>query len=236
MNATDGAFVSIFSGDNLDKLQSIMYPKRMKVGTYLFWEGEETGKLYYIRSGRVKLRKTTEEGKDMIFSILQKGDLIGDVDGYGDSFHSYSAEVIEDADIGIIQQRDLEIILYQHGDFAIQFMKWMGLTHRTTQSKFRDLLLFGKTGALASTLIRMSNTYGVMCADGIRLELQLTNTEMADLIGATRESVNRMLCTLKDEGTITITNGQIFIQHLDALRRTCNCPTYPACPKEICRL
>jgi len=115
-------------------------------------------------------------------------------------------------------------------------MKWMGLKHRTTQSKFRDLLLFGKSGALASTLIRMCNSFGVMYADGIRLDLTINNTELADLIGSTRENVNRMLSALKDEGTISMVNGQILVHHLDRLRKTCQCPSFPACPVEICRL
>lgn len=234
--ALGGTATSFFTGDNSDKLQSIMYPERVAAGTYLFWEGDESGKLYYIRSGRVKLRKTTEEGKDLILSILQKGDLVGEIDAYGNTYHSYSAEVVEDAEIGILQQKDLEILLYQHGDFAIQFMKWMGLTHRKAQSKFRDLLLFGKLGALASTLIRMSNTYGSHCADGIRFDVKLNNTEIANMIGSTRESVNRMLSTLKDEGTISIKNGQIVIHCMDELRRICKCPTYPVCSVEICRL
>jgi CRP-like cAMP-binding protein len=85
----------------------IMYPKRAAAGTYLFWEGEETGKPYYIRSGRVKLRKTTEDGKDLILSILQQGDMIGEMEGYGEFTHTYSAEVIADADIGVVQQKDL---------------------------------------------------------------------------------------------------------------------------------
>jgi CRP-like cAMP-binding protein len=233
---TSSGLAGFFTGENLDNLKGIMYPKKVKAGSYLFWEGDQTRKLYYIRSGRVKLSKSTKEGKDLILSIMQEGDLVGEIDGYGEALHSCSAEVIEDADIGVIQQKDLEILLYQHGDFAIQFMKWMSLKNSTLQTKLRDLLLFGKNGALASILIRMSNTFGVMCADGIRLDLKLSNTEMADLIGSTRESVNRMLSALKDEGTISMSKGQIIIHKLENLRRVCNCPSYPVCPKEICRL
>lgn len=234
--ALDGEIARFFTGETFNKMQNIMYLKKGKAGSHLFWEGDETGKLYYIRSGRVKLSKTTEDGKDLILSFLQKGDLIGDIDGYGDEFHSYSAEVIEDANIGIIQQKDLEILFYQHGELAVQFIKWMSLKQKTTQSKFRDLLLFGKPGALASTLIRMCNTFGVMCTEGIRLDLTVNNTELADLIGSTRENVNRMLSALKEEGTISMVNGQIMVHKLNNLRSTCQCPTYPACPKEICRL
>lgn len=232
----DGELASFFTEENLNEIKSIMYPKKEKAGSYLFWEGDVTGKLYYIHSGKVKLTKTTEEGKDLILSFVQKGDLIGEIDSCGDEFHSFSAQIIEDVNVGVIQQKDLEILFYQHGELAVQFIKWMGLKQKTTQSKFRDLLLFGKTGALASTLIRMCNTFGVVCEDGIRLDLSINNTEFADLIGSTRENVNRMLNALKEEGTISMVHGQIIVHKLSNLRSTCQCPTYPACPKDVCRL
>ncbi|QGQ98715.1 Crp/Fnr family transcriptional regulator [Paenibacillus psychroresistens] len=231
-----GETADFFGEENFARLQSIMYPKQIARGAFLFWEGDLADKLYYLRSGQIHLTKSTAEGKDLILSILQKGDLIGEIDGSEETLHSFSAIAIEAADIGVIHKKDLDILLYRHGDFAIQFIKWMGLTHRTTQSKFRDLLLFGKPGALASTLIRMSNTYGEKLLDGIHLKLKLTNTEMADLIGTTREGVNRILNTLKDEGTISLVKGNIVIHRLEDLRKMCNCPTSPPCPTAICRL
>ncbi len=227
---------SLLSVENIEKLQSIMYPMNLKAGAYLFWEGDPAGKLFYIRSGKVKLRKSTEEGKDFILSIMHKGDLLGEFGGTGELFYSFSAEVLEDAEIGIIQIKDLEVLLYQNGFLAVEFMHWLGLMHRTTQSKFRDLLLFGKPGALASTLIRMSNSFGIQSADGLVINVKFTNTEIADMIGTARESVNRMLGSWKDDGTICMQNGQIVIQRIDNLRRICNCPSYPGCPKEICRI
>jgi CRP/FNR family transcriptional regulator len=225
-----------FSAEQFDRLQELMYPKQAEAGSYLFWEGEPTGKLYYIRSGKVKLRKSTEDGKDFILSILQAGDMLCEPEDGMRAVHSFSAEVVENADIGVIQWKDLEILLYRHGDFAIRFLNWMALMHRVTDYKFRDLLLFGKPGALASTLIRLANSYGVAGPDGILIRLKLTNSELADFMGTTRESVNRMLNGLKEEGTIDVRKGRIVIMDLNALRQNCHCPTDPACPKEVCRI
>ena len=224
------------SEENFNHLKGIMYPKKAEAGTYLFWEGDAADHLYYIRSGRVKLLKSTEDGKDMIMSIQQKGDLIMEMGGFSESHHHFNAEVLQDAEIGVIQRKDLEILLYRHGDFALEFMSWMSLMHRMTQSKFRDLLLYGKTGALASTLIRLCNSYGTATADGIRIDLKLTNSELADMIGATRESVNRMLGDMKSSGTLMMKQGYMVVKKLSDLKGTCNCPTYPECPIEICRI
>lgn len=219
--------------DQFARLEALMYPKRAAAGSYLFWEGEPAGKLYYIKSGKIKLRKSTEEGKQFILSILQAGDMLCEPEDGMNAAYGFSAEVAEDAELGVIQWKDLEILLYRHGDFAVRFMNWMALMHRVTDSKFRDLLLFGKPGALASTLIRLANSYGVACGSGVRIGLKLTNSELADMIGTTRESINRMLAGLKDDGTIDIRKGHIIITDLCALRKICQCP---ACPKEVCRI
>ncbi|MEX1030891.1 MAG: Crp/Fnr family transcriptional regulator [Paenibacillaceae bacterium] len=237
INQTEKFGISAYiSEENNNRLQSIMYTKLAAAGSYLFWDGDETEYLYYVRSGIIKLVKSTEEGRDMTMSIVQKGDLIMEMNGFHVSLHNFSAIVIEDAEVGVIQKKDLEILLQRHGDFALEFMSWMGLMHRITQSKFRDLLMYGKPGALASTLIRMCNSFGIACEDGIRIDLKLTNTELAEIIGATRESVNRMLSELKTEGTITVKNGQIIVQRLSNLKGKCNCPSFLVCPLEICRM
>ncbi|MCI3920877.1 Crp/Fnr family transcriptional regulator [Paenibacillus sp. TRM 82003] len=219
-------------------LESMMVFKKVKKGAYLFWEGDVADRLYYIRSGQVKLLKSTEEGKDLILSIQQKGDLIAEMGGFQDSTHSYSGRVMADAEIGVIYTKDLASLFGNHGGMSLPFMYWLGLTQRIMQSKFRDLLLYGKPGALASTLIRLANTYGVAKPSGtIHVKLKLTNSEFGDMIGATRESVNRMLSEWKDNGTLDFIDGKLVIYRLEDLRAICNCPNGGAgCPLEMCRL
>src|SRR5690606_27548519 len=132
------------------ELKKIMYPRKITAGSYLFWEGDPADYLYYILSGTIKLVKTTDDGKDMILSLMQTGDLIAEVDGRTDSKHQSNAIVMQDAEVGVIQRRDLEIILYRNGEFALDYFNWMHALQQMMQSKIRDLLLYGKTGALAS--------------------------------------------------------------------------------------
>lgn len=223
----------ILSKESFEKLESIMYVRNVEKGTCLFWEGDPADKLYFVMHGRVKTTKTSDSGRALTLYLHQKGDLLGQVDPFKESVHSFSAEVTEDAKVGVIQCKDLEVLLWQHGDLAVEFMKWMGLMHRLTQTKFRDLMMFGKTGALCSLLIRLGNSYGQEKNGKIYIGLKMNNTEMADMIGATRESVNRMLSDLKKEGVVDNVDGQFVINNLAYLRDVCHCEN---CPKEICRM
>jgi CRP/FNR family cyclic AMP-dependent transcriptional regulator len=225
---------NIFSPDDMAKLHSIMYTKAVKANSYLFWEGDPSEYLYYVRKGRVKLTKSNKNGTKITMYIHHAEDLFGQIDPFQESFQSFNAEVIEDAEFGIIQQKDLQLLLWQNSDLAIEFMKWMGMMHRMTQTKFRDLMLYGKPGALCSLLIRLSNSYGVPYGEEIMIGKKHTNTELAEMIGATRESVNRMLSDMRKNEVIEIEkNGTIRIRDMDYLRNICQCEN---CPKEICRV
>lgn len=224
---------AFFSSENLDKLKSIMYTKTVMAGCYLFWEGDPADYLYYVKKGHVKLTKTTDNGNKITLYLHNSGDMFGQIDPFQQSTQTFNAEVIEDAEFGIIQQKDLETLLWQHGDLAIEFMKWMGVMHRMTQTKFRDLLLYGKPGALCSLLIRLCNSYGVQYGNGIRIDKKMNNSEMAEMIGATRESVNRMLSDMRKEDVINIEHGIIVIKDIHYLRNICKCEN---CPLEVCRV
>ncbi|MFD0710656.1 Crp/Fnr family transcriptional regulator [Paenibacillus sp. GCM10027626] len=226
--------VPVLSQESFEKLESIMYTRNMEKGSYLFWEGDSADKLYYIIEGRVRTTKASDNGRTLTMYLHQHGDLIGQMDPFQESTHSFSAEMTEDGKVGVIQRKDLEVLLWQHGDLAVEFMKWMGLMHRLTQTKFRDLMMFGKTGALCSLLIRLSNSYGITHENGnIHIDLKVNNTEMADMIGATRESVNRMLSDLKKDEVVEFENGHIVIKNVQYLRDVCHCEN---CPKEVCRM
>ncbi len=222
-----------FSCENLARLTEIMDEHKYSAGSYLFWEGDAADKLYYLKKGRVKITKSSDEGRQIMLYMHQEGDMFGQVDPFHPSTHSFHAQALEDVTVGVIRHNDLEVLLWQYGDLAVEFMKWMGLMHRMTQSKFRDLILFGKPGALCSLLIRLGNSYGDVRENGIFISRKFTNAELGEMIGATRESVNRMLGDLKQNHAIEYVNGHIVIKNLTYLCDICRCEN---CPKDICRI
>jgi CRP-like cAMP-binding protein len=222
-----------FSVESFEKLTAIMYDFKLKNGSYIFYEGDIADKLYYVQQGQIKLTKITNEGSIIVLFLFNKGDFIGNFDPFIDSTHSFSAVATEDCLIGVIQQRDLESAMRKHGELAVEFMRWMGLQNRMTQSKLRDLLLFGKLGALCSQLIRLNNYYGQKHGEYMLISNRLTNSELAEMIGSTRESVNRMLGKFKEEKIIEYENGCIVLKDIDYLKNIVQCEN---CPIDICRI
>ncbi|WP_162287867.1 Crp/Fnr family transcriptional regulator [Indiicoccus explosivorum] len=201
-------------------------------GETVFSEGDRMDRLYFVKSGMVRLTKSTDEGHTLSFYHFRTGDLIGQLEGAGHT-SSFTAETLTGCRIGIIRRRDLEEAIRRNGDLAIDFMRWLSFMNHFTQTKLRDLMFFGKNGALASTLLRIANTYGVPEDGKIRFTMKFTNAEIADMIGATRETVNRLLTQFKKDGIIGYENGSIVITDREALKSICHCEN---CPLSVCRL
>lgn len=231
-----GSLSTVFTPEQLDNLASVMHTKKYSAGSFLFWEGDEAIAVYWVLKGRIKLRKSTSDGKDLLLSILQPDDMIADIDSW-DTAHRYSAEAIDEVEVGIIPRLQLEMLMCKYGDFAYRYAMWMGLIQRKTESKLRDLLMGGKNVALASTLIRLCNSFGEKEDGKIHIDIKLTNNELAELVGTTREGVNRLLAAMKKDGIVCSEGtGYLTVTNLAALKEMAGCPGCPACPKEICRL
>ena len=141
---------------------------------------------------------------------------------------SLSAVVLEEAEIAIINKDVLEKAMFENSSLAYEFMKWMSDHFRKTQTKFRDLVLNGKKGALYSTLIRMTNSYGIVKQNGILIDLPLTNQKLGDFCGTSRESTNKTLNDLRRKGVLSINKGKITVHDLQYLRNEIGCENCPA--------
>ncbi|WP_127588537.1 Crp/Fnr family transcriptional regulator [Paenibacillus koleovorans] len=224
---------SCFNLHSLDLLNNTMSVVSLKAGSHLFWAGDSADRLYMVRSGLVRITKMSDEGRSLTMQLHQAGDLFGQMSPFHEAVESFNAEVIRDSEIAILHQKDLETLLRTHNELAVDFFKWSGLMTRIAESKFRDLLLFGKQGALCSLLIRLHNSFGIPEGDHTRIGLKINNSEMADMIAVTRESVNRMLSELKKADILQEDKGNIVIKNIGSLRQICHCEN---CPEEICRI
>lgn len=226
-------FFNELSKENQELLLSIGLEIVARSGTYLFHEGDFPENVFLIREGKVRLSKMTADGKEFSVHLKQKDELVGEVGLFNDMSISVTAEVIEDAVLIKFERPVLEEIFRKNGEIAVAFMKWFARHTQSTQAKFRDLILCGKTGAFYSTLIRFSNSYGVKTDAGILIDVQLTNQDIANYIGTTRESINRMLNDLKKEEIISVDKGFITIKDMEFLKDYLHCGD---CPVEICTI
>ncbi|MBP1969895.1 CRP/FNR family transcriptional regulator [Virgibacillus natechei] len=216
-------------------LDSIGTTKKIRKDTFLFQEGMEAHDIYLVKSGLVQIGKLGEDGKELTLRICKNDDVVGELTLFSDNpIYLLNAKVLKSGEVLAINKDKLEHELMQNSALTFEFMKWVSNQMRKFQYKIRDLLLNGKKGALYSTLIRLSNSYGIEQNNGVLIDMALTNQELAAFCAATRESANRMLVDLRKQDVISMNkSGKIFIKDMQFLRDEIGCEH---CPIEICNI
>ena len=223
------------SEDFRSLLYSIGKLKKVEKDSFLFHEGMDAHEIYIIKSGIVHISKLTPDGKELSLRICTSNDIIGELTLFTDNPKYFlSSRVIGSGEVLAIDRETLEKEIMKNSTLAIEAMKWTSNHMRKFQSKIRDLLLNGKKGALYSTLIRFSNSFGINKNNGILINMPLTNQELSKFCSCTRESVNRMLGDLRKLDIIEILpTKKILIKDLEYLKKENGCED---CPIEICNI
>ncbi|GBF11171.1 MAG: Crp/Fnr family transcriptional regulator [Tepidibacillus sp.] len=210
------------SEQNKELLKNALVERTVRKGTVLFVEHDPADAIYFLRKGKVRLTKSTPDGKELILHIRKPGDLFAEVALFRKTIYPATAEMIEDGEVVIIRNQDLEQIIMRYPEIGISIIQIMGERLHQAQSKLRDVTLYGKLGALSASLVRLAEEYGVKTEEGIAIQLTLTHQELANFIGAARENVNRMMSTLEKNGILTMKRGEIVIKDLEELKNYIN--------------
>lgn len=191
--------------------------------------------IVYISQGHVQLTQQTMGGKELTVRICSAAGLIGDVTLFSTTaLTPFSATALTNVVVYVLPKLTMEHHIAQQPNAMIEYMQWLQIENLKHQSLLRDLVLHGKKGALFSTLIRLANTYGVLRADAsIFIDLALTNTELANLCGTSREMINRMLNDLKKHHIISFDKGYITVHQIAQLKHAIDCEN---CPISVCRI
>ncbi|MEF2247503.1 MULTISPECIES: Crp/Fnr family transcriptional regulator [unclassified Paenibacillus] len=224
---------SMFSKEHIRMLNEVATTKQLEENEYLFQEGAVADRIFFVHSGSVKLYRMLKEEAASTMALYFTGDLFGEMNTAAHVIHQHRAVAMEKSVVGEIMQKDVNALIRSSGQFAEAFVAWSGLMNRITQSKLRDFLHYGKSGALCALLLRLANTYPAERGGNRYIDKRITNADMAGMISATRESVNRLLGDLKEKKIISMMEGKIVLHNIPYLKKVCNCDN---CPIEICRM
>lgn len=206
----------------------------LRQGEYLFYEGDTANYFYFVRAGQISITKGVSSGRVLSLRLAAKGSVIGELPLFQEKpSYLFNAMARTDSEVYAIDMATLERYLEKKPKLALNLLRILGAHARKQHSKFRDLVLYGKKGALYSTLIRLANSYGVEEDGGILIPITFTNQDLANYSATARESLNRMLSELKKDGVIETRGHYIFIRDIDYLRGEIHCEN---CGREICNI
>jgi CRP-like cAMP-binding protein len=175
----------------------------------LYLPGDAGDRIYLLKRGVVKISALQEDGREVLLALLRRGEVFGEEAVLDDSPRDHMAEAYEDALVCIITRQDFMDMLRSHPDLVFKVTKLIGLRLKTFRNRVEHLLFKGASQRLASTLLELAHEHGVTDAQGILVPLRLSQQDLANLIGVTRESVNMALSDFRRRGLVVL-EGRAF--------------------------
>lgn len=216
------AQVSLFSTLDPEALRELARAARRRAfrpGEVIFHRDDPGQVLYVIREGKVKICINSPDGHEVVLAVFGPGDYFGELALLDGQPRSASAVAIDMVEVYALQRSDFINIVIHHPRIAIQVMNMLSRRLRQTDSMIEDLLFLDVHGRVAKKLLDLAELHGVRTPDGIRIDMRLTQSDLAALVGASRESVNKVLGYFVDKRFISTEKRKITILRLADLRR-----------------
>ncbi|MBI5747297.1 MAG: Crp/Fnr family transcriptional regulator [Nitrospirae bacterium] len=204
--------------DDMEELARVTRMELAKKKETIFLPGESSRQVYLLKTGRVKISRISEEGRELTLALLEPGEIFGELEILEGSARDTIAEAMEESQLCVIQKEQFLSLIRKRPELSFRLTKLIGLRLRRIESRVEDLVFRDVPSRLAHLLIQLSEEYGKETPEGIILNIQITHQEMANLIGSIRETVSATLGEFKKEGLITFDGRKIIILRPDLLR------------------
>ena len=183
----------------------------------IYGPGDPDDHLFMLKSGIVKLSVTSPEGREIILGFVYPGDVFGELAIVDDGPHDHIAEAYEDAVVSSIDRDVLKPIMLESPRFAHGIMQLLAARQRAYRTRVEELLYKSAHARVAHTLLDLAGQHGVQDDQGVVIPLRLSQRDIANLVGLTRETVNFILKDLRQRNVIETQGRSIRVLSPNAL-------------------
>jgi len=207
------AFINEAKGyEELRKLSEERKTKFYKKRETLFEEGDYPRYLFFVKSGKVKVFKTNEDGKEYIINIFRSGEFVGYVDLIKGNEYSESAAALQDTEVSLVPKDDFQKLLYRNRDVSSQLIKMLANNITEKEEQLLQLAYNSVRKRVADAILQLSEKEA-------KQDIQILRDDLARIVGTAKESVIRMLTEFREDGYIDIIDGNIIIREPEKLQR-----------------
>jgi len=208
-----------FTRSELEEVTKVLRLRRFGKREIIALPTEERRHIYFLVTGKAKVARVGEEGKELILDILRPGEIFGPIAYPVRHYAQTEVIALQDCMAGHICEDDFNKLMREKPELYLAVNKLMGSRLVRLESRLEELLFRDVTCRLARTLLRLADEYRHDTECGRRVDLVLTQQELANLIGASREMTNLTLNQFRRSGFIAIHHRHICLHDLEALQR-----------------
>jgi CRP-like cAMP-binding protein len=206
---------SMLEPKHLTGLAEILHPQRYRRGQIIFYQGDPGNAMYLLLSGSVKMTLPSDRGAEVIVALLRPGDHFGELAAV-DGRPRYVTAIAEQAtEVLAIYRDDLLAFLRDHAEASLQIAISLCLRLRHVTELLADLAFLDLLPRLAKRLCQLGQVYPGSLVEGA--EVHVSQEALAEMVGATREAVNKQLAKLREMGLIVTGRGHVKILRPESL-------------------
>jgi CRP-like cAMP-binding protein len=200
-------------------LRASMDSVKIAKGSILFKEGDDGEHLYVIIDGKLKLGTSSGDGRENLLSILGPGEMFGELSLFDPGPRTSTATAVTDAKLLSLSHEKVIPWLKQNPEVSLQLLTRLSQRLRRTNEAVGDLVFSDVPGRVAKALIDLGDRFGKTTPEGLLVNHDLTQEELAQLVGASRETVNKALADFAGRGWLKLDGRSVLIADVERLSK-----------------
>lgn len=196
-----------------------MSPVDVVRGRVLFHEGEPGDRLYVVVTGKIKLGRTSVDGRENLITVLGPGEMLGELSLFDPGPRSLTATAVSDTRLLGLGHTDLQDVITTRPEVARHLLQALARRLRRTNDTLADMVFSDVPGRVAKALLDLSRRFGRPIDGGVLVAHDLTQEELAQLVGASRETVNKALADFAGRGWIRLEARAVSLLDVERLSR-----------------
>ena len=188
-------------------------------GHIVFNEGDTGDRLFIVLDGKVKISRSAVDGRENLLAVLGPGEMFGELSLFDPGPRTATATAITESALASLDHDDLRPLLLAQPGVAVQLLTALAQRLRRTNEAMADLVFSDVPGRVAKALLDLAERFGDPETEGVRVRHDLTQEELAQLVGASRETVNKALSEFANRGWLRLEGRSVLLLDQERLAR-----------------
>ena len=200
-------------------LRASMTAVKVNKGNTLFKEGDAGDKLYIVVEGKLKLGTSSGDGRENLLSILGPGEMFGELSVFDPGPRTSTATAVTDTRLLALAHDQVIGWVTAHPQVSLQLLARLAQRLRRTNETLADLVFSDVPGRVAKAIMDLGSRFGVQKEEGLHVNPDLTQEELAQLVGASRETVNKALADFAGRGWVRLEPRAVVVLDFERLSK-----------------
>ena len=210
---------SALDDEAAESLLQSMVSLKLNKGQVLFKEGQEGDRLFVIVQGKIKLGTASGDGRENLLSILGPGEMFGELSLFDPEPRASTATAVTDSRLVSLAHDAVIGLVTSHPQTSLELLRRLAQRLRKSNEVLADLVFADVPGRVAKAIMELGERFGVQKDDGLHVNHDLTQEELAQLVGASRDTVNKALADFAARGWVKLEPRAVLVTDVERISK-----------------